>query len=59
MLVRRVSRSIISNRVESYTKYATPEEVAFAKFMAVICVIFIVCWMPQMVSDINNYLVAP
>ncbi|KAJ8980692.1 hypothetical protein NQ317_010594 [Molorchus minor] len=49
ILVRRVSRSMISNRVGS-ARYQTPEEVAFAKLMAIICVIFIVCWVLQVIS---------
>ncbi|KAJ8950371.1 hypothetical protein NQ314_007910, partial [Rhamnusium bicolor] len=49
ILVRRVSRSIISNRV-GCSRYQTPEEVAFAKLMAIVCVIFIVCWAPQVIS---------
>lgn len=51
MLVRRVSRSIISNRVDQRcNRYATAEEIAFAKLMAILCVIFLVCWLPQLVS---------
>lgn len=49
ILVRRISRSIINNRV-GVARYQTPEEVAFAKFMAVVCIIFVVCWAPQIVS---------
>ncbi|KAJ8941869.1 hypothetical protein NQ318_001721 [Aromia moschata] len=49
ILVRRVSRSIISNRV-GCSRYQTPEEVAFAKLMAIVCVIFVACWAPQVIS---------
>ncbi|XP_018320628.1 prostaglandin E2 receptor EP3 subtype [Agrilus planipennis] len=43
-LLRRCSRSGINNR------YSTQEEIAFAKLMGYICIIFIACWMPQMIS---------
>ncbi|CAH1153502.1 unnamed protein product [Phaedon cochleariae] len=49
VLVRRVSRSIISNRV-GCARYQTPEEVAFSKLMAVVCIIFVACWLPQLVT---------
>lgn len=34
----------------TYYNVSTPEELAFARLMAVLCVAFVVCWMPQMVS---------
>lgn len=49
VLVRRISRSIISSRVGA-ARYQTPEEVAFAKLMAFVCIIYVVCWAPQVVS---------
>ncbi|CAH0561788.1 unnamed protein product [Brassicogethes aeneus] len=49
VLVRRVSRSIINN---SCSRYQTPEEVAFAKLMAIICLIFVCCWVPQLISHL-------
>jgi hypothetical protein len=33
----------------TYYNVSTPEELAFARLMAVLCVAFVVCWMPQMV----------
>jgi hypothetical protein len=33
----------------TYYSASTPEELAFARLMAVLCVAFVVCWMPQMV----------
>jgi hypothetical protein len=33
----------------TYYNASTPEELAFARLMAVLCVAFVVCWMPQMV----------
>ncbi|KAJ9580069.1 hypothetical protein L9F63_004261, partial [Diploptera punctata] len=33
-----------------YNNASTPEEVAFARLMAVLCIGFVICWMPQMVS---------
>lgn len=49
-LVRRISRSTINQR--NCTKYQTPEEVAFAKLMAIVCVIHVICWAPQVVRKI-------
>ncbi|KAK5639227.1 hypothetical protein RI129_011719 [Pyrocoelia pectoralis] len=43
-LMRRCSKPEVS------TKYSTDEEVSFAKFMAALCIVFITCWMPQMIS---------
>ncbi|KAG5889185.1 hypothetical protein JTB14_019202 [Gonioctena quinquepunctata] len=48
VLVRRISRSIMSNRV-GCARYQTPEEVAFVKLMAFVCIIFVACWLPQLV----------
>ncbi|KAF4519960.1 hypothetical protein B566_EDAN005460 [Ephemera danica] len=39
-----------SNASASRRNAATHEELAFARLMAVLCVIFVVCWMPQMIS---------
>jgi hypothetical protein len=39
------------DRKTSYYNVSTPEEIAFARLMAVISVAFVVCWMPQMVSS--------
>ncbi|KAL1493182.1 hypothetical protein ABEB36_011288 [Hypothenemus hampei] len=51
ILVRRISRSIIvNNRTRSTRNHQTPEEVAFAKLMAYISVIFCVCWGPQLIT---------
>ncbi|KAJ8918660.1 hypothetical protein NQ315_014979 [Exocentrus adspersus] len=49
VLVRRVSRSTISNRL-GCARYQTPEEEAFAKLMAIVCIIFLVCWVPQLIA---------
>ncbi|XP_060537251.1 cannabinoid receptor 1 isoform X3 [Cylas formicarius] len=52
ILVRRISRSlIVNNRTASCPRHhQTPEEVAFAKLMAYICVMFLVCWGPQVIT---------
>ncbi|CAG9760035.1 unnamed protein product [Ceutorhynchus assimilis] len=51
VLVRRISRSlIVNNRTGASRHHQTPEEVAFAKLMAYISVIFIVCWGPQIIT---------
>jgi prostaglandin E receptor 4 len=49
VLVRRVSRSTVNSRTVA-ERFQTPEEVAFAKLMAIICIIFVACWAPQMIS---------
>ncbi|VEN64579.1 unnamed protein product [Callosobruchus maculatus] len=56
VLVRRISKAIIVNRDRPGcpARYHTPEEKAFAKLMGFICLIFIVCWAPQVVS-MNSY----
>ncbi|CAH0391063.1 unnamed protein product [Bemisia tabaci] len=45
VLVRRISRnsSLSSNS-------STKEEVAFGKLMVLLCVVFVLCWLPQMIS---------
>jgi hypothetical protein len=50
VLVRRVSRSTVNSRTVA-ERFQTPEEVAFAKLMAIICIIFVACWAPQMVRE--------
>ncbi|KAG8223632.1 hypothetical protein J437_LFUL016591 [Ladona fulva] len=35
---------------------ATHEELAFARLMAVLCIVFVVCWMPQMMSILISQL---
>lgn len=50
ILIRRISRSLIVNRTGNSRHQQTPEEVAFAKLMAYISVIFCLCWGPQIVS---------
>lgn len=50
MLVRRISRSLSKNSDRSEAPGTpTGEELAFAKLMAVLCISFVICWMPQMV----------
>lgn len=45
VLARRISRN------QSLTYNAcTKEELAFARLMALLCIVFILCWMPQMIS---------
>lgn len=36
----------------TYYNVSTPEELSFARLMAVLCVAFVVCWMPQMVIQV-------
>ncbi|CAG9855094.1 unnamed protein product [Phyllotreta striolata] len=48
VLVRRISRSIINKKLHS--RYQTPEEVAFAKLMAYVCIIFVMCWIPELMT---------
>lgn len=44
VLTRRISRN------QSLTYNAcTKEELAFARLMALLCIVFVLCWMPQMV----------
>lgn len=45
------TRRIKGNRELRYN-HATQEEVAFAKLMAIICIFFVVCWLPQMCTVI-------
>lgn len=44
-LMRRMSRSCSKMSTNS-----TREEMAFGRLMGVLCIIFLVCWMPQLVS---------
>ncbi|KAK9890235.1 hypothetical protein WA026_010348 [Henosepilachna vigintioctopunctata] len=48
VLIRRVSKSIMINNGVSLQR--TPEEIAFSKLMCVLCILFVVCWAPQMIS---------
>ncbi|XP_019760501.1 prostacyclin receptor isoform X1 [Dendroctonus ponderosae] len=50
ILIRRISRSLIVNRTGNSRHQQTPEEVAFAKLMAYISVIFCLCWGPQIIT---------
>lgn len=45
VLTRRISR----NQSLPYDA-CTREELAFARLMAILCVVFVLCWMPQMIS---------
>ena len=45
-----------SGDVTYYNNASTPEEIAFARLMAVLCIGFLICWMPQMVSDLHKSL---
>jgi len=59
MLDRRVSgRSTAHLQPAAYRRMAasrsmaaTPEELAFVRLMTALCVIFLLCWMPQMVKN--------
>lgn len=46
--VRKDSRELSFN-------HTTPEELSFAKLMVVLCIFFVVCWVPQMVSFIFDF----
>ncbi|KAF5276677.1 hypothetical protein FQA39_LY06481 [Lamprigera yunnana] len=50
--IRRTQRLLLrrSSKTEPRYKYSTSEEISFSKFMIAICLIFIICWMPQMIS---------
>lgn len=50
-LIGRTQRGLIrrSSRKSMGDKCYTAEELSFAKLMAAICIIFVICWMPQMV----------
>ncbi|XP_065166382.1 melanopsin isoform X2 [Atheta coriaria] len=50
VLIRRVSRAIITQNGVNHKNIPTTEELAFAKLMAFICIVFVACWMPQMIS---------
>lgn len=56
--IGRTHRGLIrhSSKKNIGDKYHTAEEVSFAKLMAVICMIFVICWMPQMVCSANSNL---
>lgn len=45
VLMRRMSRS-----ASKMSNSSTREEIAFGRLMGFLCVIFVGCWMPQMVS---------
>ncbi|XP_013784529.1 uncharacterized protein LOC106468643 [Limulus polyphemus] len=47
----RMGRTTIrkDSRELSYN-HTTPEEISFAKFMVVLCVFFVVCWVPQLIT---------
>ena len=52
-LGRRISRSSSRMRALKHTESleaATHEELAFAKLMAFLCVLFVLCWLPQMIT---------
>lgn len=55
VLIRRVSRAIITQNGVNHKNIPTTEELAFAKLMAFICIVFVACWMPQMVLIIVAY----
>ncbi|KAG8196383.1 hypothetical protein JTE90_009598 [Oedothorax gibbosus] len=38
------------NRKQLHFNHATQEELSFAKLMVVLCVFFVACWLPQMVT---------
>ncbi|KAK4872017.1 hypothetical protein RN001_016141 [Aquatica leii] len=50
--IRHTQRPLVrrSSKVDANTKYSTAEEISFAKFMTTVCLVFIICWMPQMIS---------
>ncbi|XP_076358823.1 rhodopsin, GQ-coupled-like [Tachypleus tridentatus] len=52
----RIGRTTIrkDSRELSYN-HTTPEEISFAKFMVILCVFFVVCWVPQLVSLNSSY----
>lgn len=56
-LVRRFSRSTSQsgNELIEQQSNPTPEELAFAKLMAILCISFVICWMPQMVRLLYSY----
>ncbi|XP_023935227.2 prostaglandin E2 receptor EP2 subtype isoform X1 [Bicyclus anynana] len=57
--VRRVSRSSCRQRSAAHHNAATAEEVAFSRLMAMLSVLFMVCWLPQMVSVFTLLLLRP
>lgn len=57
-VVRRVSKSSCRQRARAdgpaplaHHNAATAEEVAFSRLMATLSVLFMICWLPQMVSS--------
>ncbi|KAB7503419.1 hypothetical protein Anas_04862 [Armadillidium nasatum] len=55
MISRRYSGSSCrstSSRCEPLYNNATPEELSFARLMAVLSIFFVICWVPQLVTII-------
>ncbi|CAH2095019.1 unnamed protein product [Euphydryas editha] len=53
-VVRRVSKSSCrqrNNTAHTHHNAATAEEVAFSRLMATLSVLFMICWLPQMVTS--------
>ncbi|XP_047537638.1 prostaglandin E2 receptor EP2 subtype [Vanessa atalanta] len=53
-VVRRVSKSSCrqrNNTAHAHHNAATAEEVAFSRLMATLSVLFMICWLPQMVTS--------
>ncbi|KAF5276676.1 hypothetical protein FQA39_LY06480 [Lamprigera yunnana] len=50
--IRRTQSSLVRRETiaEPNNKYSTLDEISFAKFMIAVCLIFIFCWIPQMIS---------
>ncbi|XP_071441142.1 prostacyclin receptor [Hetaerina americana] len=60
-VVRRISPSSNHSRFGHHhllvnLSSATHEELSFARLMAVLCIVFVVCWMPQMISILISQL---
>lgn len=49
--IRKGRKHVFMRRsISKMSTNSTREEVAFGRLMGLLCVIFIICWMPQLVS---------
>lgn len=55
---RASCRSAASTNGEANGNLATPEELSFARLMAILSITFVVCWVPQLVSGILSLLLS-
>lgn len=49
---RASCRSAASTNGDASVNLATPEELSFARLMAILSITFVACWVPQLVSRV-------